>query len=155
MCVHLRQVKSNDDIFLYDLYASTRSDELDAWGWDERQRKSFLEMQFNAQRQSYHLQYPHADHHIIMRENQPIGRLLTQRTEQEIRLIDISLLTHHRNAGIGSTLIKELLREATNLQLPLRLSVLKTNPARKLYERLGFVVMADMGMHIEMEVNPD
>ncbi len=160
MCTILRQVKPDDGPFLYELYADTRRDELESWGWDAEQRKQFIDLQFNAQRQSYQLQYPQAVHQIIIEQNstgkeeaKPLGRLLTQRTDQEIRLIDISLLSQHRNEGIGSKLIKDLLREAKDLDVPLRLSVSTMNPARHLYERLGFVVTVDHGIHLEMESN--
>lgn len=160
MGIRLRQVTSEDDVFLLELYADTRSHELDAWGWDEAQREPFINMQFNAQRQSYQLQYPDADHRIIMREKStdrgeavPLGRLLTRRTHHEIRLIDISLLSQHRNKGIGSEIIRDLLCEAHNIRIPLRLSVLRMNPASRLYDRLGFVVTNEDDMYYEMEAN--
>jgi ribosomal protein S18 acetylase RimI-like enzyme len=44
---------------------------------------------------------------------------------------------------MGSKLIRSVLAEARAIDLPLSLSVLKANPARRLYERLGFVVVAE------------
>jgi ribosomal protein S18 acetylase RimI-like enzyme len=40
--------------------------------------------------------------------------------------------------GIGTEVMKRLIREATAFNLAIRLNVVKINHARRLYERLGF-----------------
>ncbi len=149
-----RPYREEDEDFLFDLYARTRAEELDAWGWDDRQRTLFLEQQFKAQRQSYTIQYGDADHSIIMDAGRPIGQMMVLCADDEYRLIDISLLPAHRNGGIGTRLIRRLLDEAFAAGKPVGLSVVKTNPAVGLYQRLGFVVRTDDGLYLQMVAHP-
>lgn len=145
--------EENDD-FLFDLYASTRAEELEAWGWTDQQREVFLRQQYKAQRQSYHLQFEDADHQIIVAAGKPIGRMMVSRGEDEYRLVDISLLPPYRGSGIGTQILRDLLREAFDAQKPVRLSVVKINPAARLYARLGFVVTDDDGLYLQMTADP-
>jgi ribosomal protein S18 acetylase RimI-like enzyme len=48
-------------------------------------------------------------------------------------------------------LIQELLDEAARAGKPFRISVVKTNPAVHLYERLGFKTTGDTGTQFLME----
>jgi ribosomal protein S18 acetylase RimI-like enzyme len=150
----LREVSTQDEEFLFELYRSTRAEEMAAWGWDAAQQTAFLKLQFNGQRVAFEVQYEGADHYIILLDERRVGRLLVNRTEEEIRLVDISLLPEYRNGGTGSALIRELLSEAAARGKPLRLHVLKTNRAARLYERLGFQLTADMGTHLQMVARP-
>jgi predicted N-acetyltransferase YhbS len=45
--------------------------------------------------------------------------------------------------GIGTALFKQTMAEADSLGIPVVLGVLKTNPALKLYRRLGFEVIQE------------
>ncbi|HBZ82368.1 MULTISPECIES: GNAT family N-acetyltransferase [Brevibacillus] len=152
--IQKRAVEKTDEAFLLQLYISTRADELAAWGWDKQMQEQFLQLQFLAQKNSYSTQYPDAEHLLIFSENIPAGRIMIARTETKITLVDISLLPHHRNKGIGCTLIRELQQEAADTSRPLHLSVLPTNRAIHLYERLGFQTIDSSGFHISMEWTP-
>ena len=111
-------------------------------------------MQFNAQRQQYDASYPEAASGIILLDEHPIGRMLVDKSEREFTLVDIALLPHHRSAGIGTSLIRELLSEANTTGKPVRLHVAKSNPAQRLYERLGFSLVSDQSMYFEMIFEP-
>ena len=54
-------------------------------------------------------------------------------------LDNIALAPELRNQGIGTIVIRDVLDIAKRRAIPVRLNVLKVNPAAKLYERLGFV----------------
>lgn len=150
MFITLRAAEADDEAFLYGLYASTRSEEMAAFGWDPLQQEMFLKMQFNAQRQHY-AEFPNADHRIILHNGQPIGRLLVLKLETELCLADIALLPDHRGAGLGARLISDLLAEAALAGKPVSLHVAHNNRARRLYERLGFTATGDDGMYCAME----
>ncbi len=147
----LRPATPEDESFLFELYASTRAEEIASWGWDDETQASFLAIQFKAQQGAYLAQYPSADHKIIVAGCQPIGRLLVDKSDQEIVLVDIALAPEMRGAGIGSTLLKMLLAEAADTGRPIRLHVLLTNPARRLYDRAGFVSLGHDGIRETME----
>jgi ribosomal protein S18 acetylase RimI-like enzyme len=149
-----RPVRADDEGFLFALYADTRQEELDAWGWPPAQREAFLRMQFTARERAYAGQYPRADRRILLHGDQPIGRIVVDQGEAAIHLVDIALLAERRNAGIGTALIQSLQAEAAATGKPVRLSVLKSSRAVRLYERLGFAVVGDSGVHLAMEWRP-
>ena len=150
----LRPVVPEDEQFLYELYRSTRADEMAAWGWDAAQQDGFLRMQFRAQQLGYEAEEGQNETKIILFEDKPVGRLIVARTDDEILLVDIALLTEYRSNGIGTVFIKDLFDEATRAGKPVRLHVLKNNRAMRLYERLGFKTTGESGMHFQMEWNP-
>ena len=154
MAITLRPVTPTDKDFLFQVYASTRRDEVSAWGWDVPQQDAFLKMQFIAQQRSYEMNDANTSHDIILQDGEPVGRLLVARTSSEIHLVDIALLQPKRGVGSGTALIRNLLDEGVSKGLPVRLEVLKDNPAALLYERLGFVKSGESGMHMQMERRP-
>jgi GNAT superfamily N-acetyltransferase len=154
MSIDLQSVRAEDEAFLLELYASTRADEMALVGWDKPQQESFLRMQFNAQRSSYATQFPNADYRIIVHDGRLAGRLIVDRSGEDILLIDIALLPEFRNAGIGSVLMKQVMAEAAGAQKPLKLHVEKFNRAWRLYDRLGFSAVADNGIYLEMVWKP-
>ena len=134
MNLSLRDSTPDDNAFLLDVYASTRLDELAGTGWDDNQKRAFIQMQFLARERIY----PQVDSKIILVDGQPAGRMLVDRNETAVLLRDIALLPAYRNAGIGSRLIQDLMKEAAAAGKPVELHVLSTSPAVRLYERLGF-----------------
>lgn len=152
--VTLRPAAADDQAFLLSVFASTRADELAFVNWDEIQKEAFITMQFNAQSRQYVTSYPHADNSIVLFNNDPVGRLLVNRGVREFTLVDVALLPSHRGAGIGTHLIAGLLREAAEAAKPVKLSVWHSNPAKKLYERLGFSMANDDGAYCQMSWQP-
>ena len=104
MNVELRPFSSENQDFLFQLYASTRIHEIAPFGWSPPQQEAFLRVQFNAQQGWYQQAYPQADHQIIFAEDQPIGRILVAQEEDGTRLVDIALLPEYRGRGIGTQL---------------------------------------------------
>src|SRR5689334_12600699 len=88
----LRPVDADDETFLYEVFASTRAEEMALTGWPPAQQEAFLRPQFRAQREHYSAEFPRADHAIILVDDRPIGRLFVSRNSQAIDLVDISLL---------------------------------------------------------------
>ena len=150
----LRPACADDEAFLFELYCSTRNEEIAAWGLDSSEQEILLRMQFNAQRQHYESAYESLDHSIILVGNQPTGRIMVFRSEEEFVIVDIALLRDARGMGIGAALITELLGEAERAGKPVGLHVAKDNRARRLYERLGFEIREDTGMYFKMELRP-
>jgi len=152
--VGLRPATSADEPFLLSLFAYTRAEELAFIDLDENQKKAFIAMQFRAQSQQYVMSYPHAEHSIILWNEAPIGRLLIDRGDREFTLVDIALLPANRGAGIGSHLLRDLLLAAAAAGKPVKLNVWQSNPARRLYERMGFSPANDAGVYCEMRWIP-
>jgi len=152
--VTLRQAGEADREFLFQVYSSTRAEELAQVGWDEQQRQSFLEMQFRAQARYYESEYPGAQFQIILADGQPAGRLYVHRRENEIRIMDIALLPPYRRQGIGTRLLKEMLAEGGQTCQRVTIHVEIFNPALRLYERLGFRQIASNGVYHLFEWTP-
>lgn len=150
--IRLRAIEPEDERFLYEVYSSVRSPELAVLGWNEAQQELFLKMQLKARNQSYLMYYPGLDDQVVLFKNQRAGRLIVSRTDEALKLVDITLLPEYRNAGIGTSLIQDLFSEADATQRVVQLQVERTNPqAFSLYERLGFTVTGENQTHFEME----
>lgn len=67
---------------------------------------------------------------------------------------NIEIAPEWQNRGIGTWLRTRLLRQAHNEGIPVDLEVLKVNPARGLYERLGFAVIGETDTHYLMSAAP-
>jgi ribosomal protein S18 acetylase RimI-like enzyme len=80
---------------------------------------------------------------------------LRDRFGEELRIIDLALLPEFRGRGVATSLLGSLIREAAGLGLPLRIHVERFNPALRLYERLGFRLVADRGVYLFLERPPD
>jgi len=133
-------ITESTDPFFFTVYANSREAEISAWGWTPEEQGEFLRMQYQCQQRSYQMQYPDLESRIIYVENTPAGRILLAQTETGRVLVDISLLTEFQNRGIGHALLRELQEEMRPGE-SLRLAVLKSNPARRFYERLGFQLL--------------
>lgn len=151
----LRAVTPGDDPFLCQVYATTRSSELALVAWPDEQKASFVEMQFRAQAQHYREHYPNTTFDIILLDGRKAGRLYVSRWSDEIRIVDISLLPEYCGRGIGSWLLQQLQAEARDARKPLRIHVERFNPARQLYQRLGFREIEDKGVYLFMEWTDD
>ena len=149
--ISLRPITPEDESFLAGLYASTRTQELAQTNWSDEQIAMFCRMQFNAQTAHYGENYPGASFQIIERNGVSAGRLYVARWENEIRIIDIALLPEHRGAGLGTRLLKELQEEAGAAGKKLSIHVEQFNPARRLYERLGFQEVEEKEVYLLME----
>jgi len=152
--ISLREATAEDIPFLNQLYRDTRRQELEAWGWPSEQQEWFLRMQFEARQHSYETAFPDAEDCIICADGGPVGRLLVDRKPAGLNLIDIALLSTHRNRGIGSQLIHGLQKECAKEGWPLCLQVLEGNPAVRLYRRLGFSQIAADEMYLQMAWTP-
>ena len=79
-----------------------------------------------------------------------IGVVSVVRRATDIFLSNIELLPAYQGQGIGTHLIRALITEARQKGIPITLQVLKVNPARKLYERLGFSINGETPTHYLM-----
>lgn len=141
MQIELRQIETSDFDFLWRLHnAALKEYVTQTWGWDENwQRESFIKT-FNP-----------SEGKIIVIDGKDAGYLWVIEKENEILLASIRLLPEFQNHGIGSKIIRDLLDKS---EKPVRLQVLKVNPARRLYERLGFEICEETATHFTMKAVP-
>lgn len=154
LAITLESATDSDQEFFYRTFASTRAAEVALTGWSAEQQESFLRMQFEAQRRGYLLQTPDARYWVIQENGTPVGRLIVDRTADDIHVIDIGLLPEFRGRRIGSTLMAAIIQEATQQKKPIRLFVERFNPALQWYEGLGFQVISGGEIYLEMVWQP-
>ena len=166
----LRPETAEDLPFLLQVYAGTREQEMAQTGWPPEQKEEFLRMQFDAQHRYYQAQWPDANYEIVLCSGTPepggprphfesnpaalgaaAGRLYLDRGPVEFHILDIALLPAYRNLGIGTLLLERLIAEAGAAGKPLVIYVERNNPARTLYDRLGFVVAGEHDLYLLMK----
>ena len=152
--VSLRPEQPGDEGFLFEVYASTREEELALTNWDEPMRRAFLNQQFHAMRQGYRSMFPSGEFSVIELDGEPAGRMVIARGATEIRVVDLALLPAQRNRGIGTVLMRQVCADAASAGKPVRLCVLKNNRALGWYERLGFSNIGESGIYDELEWRP-
>lgn len=151
----LRPATGEDAQFLLAVYESTRADELAQVEWPPGQRDVFIKWQFETQRREYDTRFPDAEYDVILIDNQPAGRIWIGRDNTQVRLLDIALLPEFQNRKAGTTLIRRLMTVAKSGNIPLRHMVFVLNDdAHRFYERMGFVIIEDLGAYKHMEYNP-
>ena len=146
--VSLRPAAESDHDFLRVLFLSTREQELAALPGGADAHRRLFDGQFSAQLHSYRHAFPQAVDAIIEVLGIAVGRLYVDRVQGTLHLVDISLLPEYRGRGIGTALIRALLDEAASVSGAVKLSVAASNPARRLYERLGFRTVGSDGIYL-------
>ncbi|HEY4583867.1 MAG TPA: GNAT family N-acetyltransferase [Lysobacter sp.] len=87
---------------------------------------------------------------VLELDGRPVGLLKVRRASGEWEIVQIQLGPELQGKGLGRALLQQVIDEATAAGAGLRLSVLKANPARRLYERLGFVVVGEKAQEYVM-----
>jgi 2-amino-4-hydroxy-6-hydroxymethyldihydropteridine diphosphokinase len=75
---------------------------------------------------------------VVQADGIDIGMLKVEERDEYIYLGDIQIDRAYQQQGIGTSLIQKVIRSAKISNKPIRLRVLKGNPAKELYLRLGF-----------------
>lgn len=111
----------------------------ETWGWDDAWQLRHFEQNFKPELNQ-----------IIMLHGQPIGLLSVQQSDNELFIRSILIVSEYQSKGIGSFIISNVIEQAQQQGRPVTLQVLKVNPARRLYERLGFVIEDETETHFKM-----
>jgi ribosomal protein S18 acetylase RimI-like enzyme len=140
-----RQATDDDYEYLYRLNEATmRTYAEQTYGpWDETLNRRIFAERFRP-----------ATTQILVVDGQDAGMLEVLPTETGIHLANIRVAPEYQGRGIGTRLVSEVLRDAHGRGLSVTLGVLKVNPARRLYERLGFVVVEESEQRYRMEARP-
>ncbi|HEY0426172.1 MAG TPA: GNAT family N-acetyltransferase [Pyrinomonadaceae bacterium] len=138
MKITFRQIKDEDFEFLWRLHNAALKDYVtQVWGWDEQLQREMFAREFSPN-----------EGKIILVGGRGAGFFRVIERERERVLVSIRLLPEFQKKGIGTKIIKDLLNDSKN---PVRLQVLKINPARALYERLGFEIYDETETHFLMK----
>lgn len=91
---------------------------------------------------------------IVLRGPEPIGIVTVLRGPRADVVLRIGLLPAAQGQGIGSFLMRSIQDRGRREGRPIRLSVYKCNPSRRLYERLGFRIVGETEFDFQMIWQP-
>lgn len=140
----LRPAAPEDLAFIHALRVSGLREYVDqVWGWDDAEQLARFQHRFVATR-----------YKVIVVGGRDIGAVAVDWAEHEVFLADIEILPEWRGRGLGTAAISDLIAAAARCRLPVALQVLRVNPARRLYERLGFQIVGETATHYRMCTMP-
>jgi ribosomal protein S18 acetylase RimI-like enzyme len=145
MILALHPASPADLELLYGLHRATMRDYIHrTWGWDEAWQRSEFERRCKVVSQQ-----------LIILDGKPVGMLELENRPAELFIANIQVLPEKQGQGIGSAVIREIVRLADDGSLAATLQVLQVNKrARRLYERLGFKAFEEVPPHTRMRVQP-
>jgi RimJ/RimL family protein N-acetyltransferase len=145
--VTLRPAQPEDESFLVAVYGTTREQELAMTPWTAEQREAFIRFQYIAQLAQYQTEYPQAEHSIILLGDKRVGRIYLDRRENEIHILDFTLIIQHRGQGIGTPILQRVMDEAAQAGKSVSINLDSFNQSQQLFERLGFKPAETTGFH--------
>ena len=111
------------------------------YGWDIDKQREFTKRELDE-----HLK----DMKIITMDDNDIG-LTTFYNENEIYVVGMIMIhPEYQNKGIATNILKEYIEIARKDNKKIILKTYKKNPARKLYERLGFKIYKEDETHVHL-----
>lgn len=100
---------------------------------------ALMDMQFATQDASFANDHPQAMRRIVCWNGQPIGRIVIAWDAPDTILgVDIAVHPDGRASGAGLAMLRAWVDVADVLGRPCTLNVVATNPAQRIYQRLGF-----------------
>ena len=131
----LQKATEADSQFLFELMKQTMQDHIVAtWGeWDEDFQVAYFQKKFDPEKNT-----------IIVVDGEDVGGYMVTEDAEMVKLDRLFLLPEYQGQGIGSQIVKNILKEVTVKGKKLTLTVIKHN-ARVLpfYERLGLQVVSE------------
>lgn len=129
----LRPANAGDQDFVFGTYRVSMREYVEwAWGWDE-----------DFQRSGFWQNHPIEQIQIVQINGRSAGVLHVEEQDACNFLKMVFLIPECRRQGIGSRLVTAEISRARDRGRQLLLKVIKVNPAKGLYERLGFAVLEE------------
>lgn len=94
----------------------------------------------HEQESSFRDRWKLAEVRVITCDGADVGWLQIRIEDDSLFLVQLFVEPTHQGKGIGTATIGRLMNEAALAGMPMTLGVVKTNPALRLYERLGFTI---------------
>ncbi|MBD3342335.1 MAG: GNAT family N-acetyltransferase [Candidatus Lokiarchaeota archaeon] len=140
----LKSASSEDAKFVFLLQKITIKSYFQILGmWKEEERSLYFKHHF----QPRYVQ-------IIEHNGKKIGAISNSHKRNKIILFYILILPKYQNKGVGTFLLKGLIKKAEKENKPILISVLRLNKrARQLYTKLGFKIVNQNDLHYFMEYN--
>lgn len=139
--IRLRPAETKDYDMALELYLVTMEPyTAELMSWNEEKQRAFFAAQWSEENSQ-----------IINMQGRDVGWIQVLESEHERVIQQFFVAPEFQNQGIGSHVLQMLLHHWQATDRPVVLAVLKNNPARTLYERFGFNVVAEQGIKLRME----
>lgn len=79
--------------------------------------------------------------HLIMKKDEMVGMLKYQELADDFNIMQLQIFPAYQNQGIGHQVLTQFIQNRQGKCI--RLTVLKDNPAKNLYDRLGFTITGE------------
>lgn len=140
----LRKGQGEDQDWLFELFRGTMQDYIDdAWGWDEL-----------LQREGFITEMPATSFQVLEQGSERVGSYHITYKPDHVFLDMILVEPARQRQGLGRFMMQQIQNEAVMLGLPLRLSVLKTNPALEFHKACGFTPLQEDRHSLQMHWEP-
>jgi ribosomal protein S18 acetylase RimI-like enzyme len=114
-----------------------------------------LGLDMTAQVVGFHENWELGQVRIIALDISDVGWLQSSVRDDGLFVAQLFVDDPFQRQGIGTEVMNRLIGEATRLNQAVRLAVVKSNPALRLYERLGFRITHEDDRKFYMKRNPD
>ena len=154
--LELRPAGAADEESRRSWFAETKRAEFAPLGLPESTLAGLCEQQYDARAAGYANQFPSADQLVLEADGEPVGALIVDGLQDAatVVIVDIVVAADQRNRGIGRRALAEIVDTADRRGAAVELTVAHGNPARRLYERLGFEPLATTELHERLRRPP-
>jgi GNAT superfamily N-acetyltransferase len=131
----IRKTANADFSFIYSLHCQTMYLYVEqTWGWKE-------ENQYNGMREDF----DNLLFEIVCLHERDIGVISVIDRSDDLFLKYMAILPIYQKQGLGTQLLRQVLTQAAERGIPVKLNVMRVNPVKALYDRLGFKVVGSDG----------
>jgi ribosomal protein S18 acetylase RimI-like enzyme len=102
------------------------------------------------QRERFNRRFAPGNIRVLRLDGQDIGILWVEERDGTLFLANLHVLPELQRRGLGTAAIRMFLADANKRGLDAVLQVLRVNPARRFYERLGFRIAGKTETHFLM-----
>ena len=136
--ITIEPAAEHDLPFAWDLYCVSIGPLARAAGsWSEQDERRLVERSFAD-----------AEASLLFEGGERLGWMHVRTTAQAIELWQLFIVPEARGRGLGGLVLARLQAQANAARLPVMLTVLRNNPARRLYERAGLEKHAEDPHHL-------
>jgi len=144
MRIAVRPARAEDFDFCADLYFGEMGRIIRELNLDLAKQAANLRQRWDAQQVR-----------IITLDDVDIGWVQSMVEGDALFLGQLFVAPAHQGRGVGTTIVRRLIEEATRARRAVTLGVVKTNPALRLYQRLGFRTTREDDRKFYMRRDPD
>jgi len=134
--IRLVKAKAEDKDFLFDLRKQTMVEHLEKSGLflSDEEHRTRVDKSFE-------------NSFVVLYQEHQAGLVKYEENKAMLEVLQIQILPEYQNKGIGKQVLQYLFKKEKTIQL----KVLKDNPAKNLYRRLGFITVGEDEHEYHME----